>query len=549
MTAKQKIVQKHKLIEIVAAARTDGKTVVQCHGCFDIVHPGHIRYLEFARQLGEVLIVSITGDADVQKGDQRPYIPQELRAENLAALSCVDYVYTTLEPTAEKVLADIKPDFYVKGSEYEQSRDPGFLAEKSVVEAYGGRIVFSSGEIVFSSTALIERMSNLPALESQRVQYFGSRYDINMSSMTDLLDRMKDIRVLVVGDVVIDRYVICDPLGAASESPMMNLAIRDERTFVGGAAIVARHLAALGAGVSLLCAGPEDKSEANVQVGQTLADEGVACQQVAHRPTLVEKTRFLADDVKLFKVDRGVCLPLDSIAERRVARVLEMRAKDVDAVVFCDFGYGMITGSLLRRVLPVLRQHVPWITADISGERANLLNFEHVGLLCPTELELRAAVNNYDAGLSAVAWELLKRTQARHLFVTMQKRGMVVFERGSQLRSSPEWSGRLKSEQLPSFAENTLDRLGCGDAMLAASTLALAARASLMEAAYLGNAAAAVEIAMLGNHPVTSKAMRDWLSRRPELRITARAEKPTSVAKKSIESCTAETAKKPTEVS
>ena len=102
-----------------------------------------------------IAFVSVTGDSDVAKGLDRPYIPQELRAENLAALVFVDFVFVTTEPTAEAVLAKVKPDIYVKGCEYERSHDSGFLAEKKAVENYGGRISYSSGEIVFSSTKLI----------------------------------------------------------------------------------------------------------------------------------------------------------------------------------------------------------------------------------------------------------------------------------------------------------------------------------------------------------------------------------------------------------
>ncbi|MCH9025377.1 MAG: hypothetical protein IH931_08595 [candidate division Zixibacteria bacterium] len=125
-------------------------------------------------------------------------------------------------------------------------------------------------------------------------------------------------------------------------------------------------------------------------------------------------------------------------------------------------------------------------------------------------------VNDYESGISAAAWEFLNRTQARHLFVTLEKRGMLVFERQNQDRKCIEWAGRLKSEQLPSFAVTPVDRLGCGDALLAASTLALATGSSLLEAAYLGNAAAALEIAMLGNHPGEAEKMADWMQARSE---------------------------------
>jgi len=520
----RKIVDLDRLVAAVREARAAGQTVVQCHGCFDIVHPGHIRYLEFAKQQGDLLIVSLTGDSEISKGNQRPYIPQELRAENLAALMPVDYVYINPAPTAEGVLARVRPDLYVKGREYEHSTEPGFLAEKNVVESYGGRIIFSSGEIVFSSTELVGRMPKWAEADSHRLGLLCKRYHIHENTIEKTLHRFRDLNVLVVGDLVIDRYVLCDALSVASESPMISLVQRDERSYVGGAAIVARHAAALGAHAFLLSAGGTDERSQMVQ--EVLDAEGVELHLIESRPTIVEKTRFLADDSKLFKVDQAQRLPLDSAAQRRAAVILEQQSKIADAVIFCDFGYGMITGSLLSRVLPTLRQNVRTLAADASGGRANLLSFCNVDLLCPTERELRAMLNDYESGLSAVAWQLLQQTQARHLFVTLDKRGMVVFERRSQDRTSPQWAGRLKSEPLPSFTEFAVDRLGCGDALLASSTLSLAAGASLMQAAYIGNAAAAIELSTFGNHPVEVTQLREWLRPRPELITPAPAEEP-----------------------
>jgi rfaE bifunctional protein kinase chain/domain/rfaE bifunctional protein nucleotidyltransferase chain/domain len=515
LNVQRKIVSLEELKRVLHDARQGGKRIVHCHGCFDIVHPGHIRYLEFARRQGDVLVVSLTGDSDIDKGVQRPYIPQELRAENLAALVFVDYVYINPEPTAERLLDLIRPDMYVKGSEYEHSTDTGFLAERAVVEAYGGRIIFSSGEVVFSSTRLIEHMPRVMQAESHRLKLSCQRHNITATSMGQWLDRFRDLHVVVVGDIVIDRYVLCDALNVARESPMLSLAHRDERSYVGGAAIVARHIAALGGHAFLLSTGPQGAQATTVL--SILESEGVESHLIDTRPAFVEKTRFLAEDTKLFKLDKGHRLPLDSQAERRAALILEQQSKLADAVIFCDFGYGMVTGPLLQRVLPTLRHNVRTLTADVSGVQASLFDFQHVDLLCPTEREARSALNDFDSGLSAVAWAVLQRTQARHLFITLEKRGMVAFDRRSQDRYSPEWSGRLKSEPLPALAEYGVDLLGCGDALLAASTMALASGADLMHAAYLGNAAAALEASTMGNHPIDADRLREWLSTRREL--------------------------------
>ena len=510
-----KIVDLEGLVAAVEAARRAGRTIVQCHGCFDIVHPGHVRYLEFARRQGDVLIVTLTGDSAFSKREEGPYIPQELRAESLAALLFVDYVYIDPNPTAEQLLAQVRPDLYVKGREYENSEDPGFMCEKRTVEDCGGRIVFSSGEIVFSSSRLIERMPASSELERERLSLLCQRCGLSTNTFHSLLGRFAGLRVLVVGDLVLDRYVFCDALGVAHEAPMLSLARVDESVYLGGAAIVARHAAALGAQVFLLSAGASD--EASRRAVTVLEDENVEVELIESRPSLVEKTRFLADEAKLFKVDQGARLPLDSSAERRAAAVLEGRARGTDAAILCDFGYGMITGGLLSRTLPMLRHNVGVLSADVSGGRANLLNFLKVDLLCPTERELRAELNDYDSGLSAVAWQLLERTQARHLLVTLEKRGMVVFERPGQQPGTPGWSGRLRGAQLPSFVDHAVDGLGCGDALLATATLGLAVGGELMPAAYLGNGAAALEAAQLGNHPIASGDLRAWLRTRREL--------------------------------
>lgn len=517
-----KILSLDRLVAVVREAQAAGKTVVQCHGCFDIVHPGHIRYLEFAKDQGDLLVVTLTGDAAMSKGLGRPYIPQELRAENLAALMFVDFVHINPDATAERALQEIRPDIYLKGREYESSADPGFLAEKAVVEGYGGRILFSSGEIVFSSTALIEQLPPQRELESHRLNLLCRRHDVSCRALIETLESFRHLRVLVVGDLILDRYVLCDAQGVASESPMMSLVQRDERTYVGGAAIVARHAAALGARAFLLSAGADDGETRKVL--DLLAAEGVDCNLLPVRKSLVEKTRFLVDDTKLFKVDRSQTAPLDSLAERRAAMILAQQSKGADAVIFCDFGYGMITGGLLQRALPTLRQNARILAGDVSGGRGNLLGFHNVDLLCPTEREVRAVLHDYDSGLSTVAWNLLNKTQARHLMVTLDKRGVVVFERPSQERSHPDWSGRLKSEQLPSFAEHAVDKMGCGDALLAAATLALASGGSLMQAAYLGNAAAAIKLASMGNAPVELEDLRSWLGTRRELQQTARTQ-------------------------
>ena len=130
-----------------------GLTVVHCHGCFDVPHIGHIRHLEQAKAMGDVLFVTITADKYVNKGPGRPFFQDEVRAESIASLTCVDFVAINYATNAADAIRAIKPTLFVKGPDYWNFDTPGLRAEKAALAEVGGRLVFTDGE-VFHSTDL-----------------------------------------------------------------------------------------------------------------------------------------------------------------------------------------------------------------------------------------------------------------------------------------------------------------------------------------------------------------------------------------------------------
>ncbi len=238
-----------------------------------------------------MLLVSITGDTEMRKGTGRPLIPEELRAEGLAALDCVDYVYIEHRPTAAELLGELKPDVYVKGKEYELNNDPRFKAERDAVERHGGRVVFSSGEVVFSSTALIAAMEQSADPYHARLMHLLGEPLLDGARLTSLVSSFRGKRLLVVGEPIIDTYVLCDAPSVAGESPVMTLRPIERRTYDGGSAVIARHLAAMGAAPVLVCALPDDGPAAALR--HRLEAEGVEVRCVSAPGKLPEKQRFL----------------------------------------------------------------------------------------------------------------------------------------------------------------------------------------------------------------------------------------------------------------
>jgi rfaE bifunctional protein nucleotidyltransferase chain/domain len=500
------------------AAPPDGssaKTVVHCHGCFDIVHPGHIRYLQFARTQGDILVVSITGDDSIDKGQMRPYIPQELRAENLAALEFVDFVVIDPHPTARELLSALKPDIYVKGQEYAASTDPRFLAERRVVESYGGRVIFSSGQVVFSSTRLVDALSTSPDLPGERLAAVCRRHGIGQRSLRALIHEMQGRRVLVLGDSFVERYVLCDADGIAHEAPMMSLTELAAEDYLGGAASIAVQAAALGADTVLITGMGTGPLSAWTE--QTLTSLGVHVLGGGLRDELPLNTRYLADDRKLFKTHRGAAMPLDSVAERKVDGLLRDLMGESDALIGHDCGYGLITPALGRTLARQDSRRAGVVSWSANQPWGDLAGVPGCDLVCCSERRLRGASGNVDAGLSTRAYDLLQKTQAMHMLVTLGKRGLVTFDRRSHVPQTPGWHDRLRSEYLPSLANRVLDRLGVSEAVVTIASLALAMGGSLMQAAYLATAVAAMRIAAVGPVPVTAEELLQWLSTRPEL--------------------------------
>lgn len=508
-----KVLGLSRLLDLRAQAARAGRAVVHCHGCFDIVHPGHIRHLRFAKSQGDILLVSITGDAEMRKGSGRPLIPQELRAENLAALDFVDWVHIDEHATALDLLSAVKPDVYIKGREYEFNEDPRFKAERRAVEAAGGRVVFSSGDVVFSSTALIAAMEQSVDPYHARLAQLTRDDRLAGPALGSLISSFRGKRVLVVGESIIDRYVMCDKPDVAGESPILTLRPLENRRYDGGAAVIARHLAALGAAPTLVTPLPD--SDAGRELRQRLDALGIDVRALPMEAPLPEKQRFLVGAQKLMKLDLVEPMVLDASMQDKLidtARAAAAEGGGVHAAIVADFGLGLFTPATLSRICLSLRDHADVLAGDVSGKRSSLTAMRAMDLVCPSESELRDATRLFADGLPAVAWKLLESIAGGAAIVTLGADGLIAFERLPELQNEG-WITRLKAEHVPALCPLAVDPLGCGDALLATATLTLASGGSMLAAAFLGSCAAGVQVQRLGNLAVGAADLRGMVAR------------------------------------
>ena len=211
--------------------------VVMCHGTFDLVHPGHLRHLAYAKSKGSILVVSITTDEHVTKANMRPYVPEELRALNLAALELVDFVVVDKDPNPISLIRALQPDIFVKGYEYGTNIPPKTASEKQAVEAFGGRMLFSPGDFVLSSSAVIE--NDPPKIGLEKLLTLMQVEGINFADLYSAVQNLSGLSVTIIGDIIVDSITSTSVIGGYRKTPTPSVRVDGHQQVVGGAGIVA----------------------------------------------------------------------------------------------------------------------------------------------------------------------------------------------------------------------------------------------------------------------------------------------------------------------
>ncbi len=505
MDLRRKATYQHKIktieeIRAIVGLPPREKKVVMCHGVFDIVHPGHLRHLIFAKEHADVLVASITADEHIKKANFRPYVPEQLRAVNLAAFEMVDYVVIDREPTPLKNLSVLQPDYFAKGYEYVQDGvHPRTRQEMAVLERYGGEILFTPGDVVYSSSALIEMSP--PNLAVDTLITTMAADGVSFEDLRRALDQVQGLRVHVVGDTIVDTLTNTTLIGGLTKTPTFSVQVQSKTDFVGGAAIVAKHLRAAGAEVIFSTVLGNDSYKAFVVEDLTAEGIEVRHQVDKTRPT-TNKNAIVAGGYRLIKIDT---VDNRSVSPKTVARLVEdIRGSAADIVVFSDFRHGIFN----RETVPSLRAAIPdgaFKVADsqVASRWGNILEFKGFDLIAPNEREARFALGDQDSVIRPLASRLYDAARCKTMILKLGERGILT-QRASMGEDH-------YFHVVSSFVERLVDAVGAGDALLAYAALARKATGSDLIASVLGSLAAAVECERDGNVPVQPEDVRQKL--------------------------------------
>ena len=465
------------------------KTVL-VSGSFNVLHPGHLRLLRFAKSCGDYLIVAVNSD---RLAASEASVRQNLRLEVIASNSYVDETLLLNEPITD-LIARLKPAIVVKGKEYETRENVELLA----VQEYGGILLFGSGEHGFSSLDLLHHEflhTNVSSIHLPKD--FMARHNITKARLESCVQGFEELKVCVVGDLIVDEYITCQAIGMSQEEPTLVVTPVDNTSFIGGAAIVAAHAAGLGASVQLVTVTGNDLAANFARTA--LENAGVESHLIVDgsRPTTL-KQRFRSGGKSLLRVNHLHQRSISLALQNQLLELLRPIFAQIDLLVFSDFNYGCLPQKLTTPLVELGKSHRILMAADSqsSSQMGDISRFKDMDLITPTEREARISTRNHEDGLVVLAEQLLQTSGAKNILLKIGAEGVFI-------HSQPTGNGT--EDKIAALNSAPQDVAGAGDSLLIASAMALASGSNIWESACIGSIAAAVQVSRIGNTPLKAR--------------------------------------------
>lgn len=497
-----KIVTKEKFHnEIRPELKAGGKTIALCHGVFDLIHPGHIEHFKQASEMADVLVVSLTAAEFVRKGPGRPYFSDEQRLSFLEEIECIDYVMLSEGYTVDDIIEAVEPDFYVKGEEYSKPADDitGMIThEEDIVKAHGGSIAFTGGE-VFSSTKLINNgLSAIPEEVKEYVIDFKTRHD--MKELRDYAEKAMSLKILVIGETIIDRYTYCRVQGLMSKDMAYSAREHSSESFFGGAVAIARHLSSFSNSVTLLSVignEPEILSEMNSKFSGRINLNLIQNETV---PTII-KQRYLSRHAKreeyrkIFTINNIPEIPgYDESTIKELQARAERIVPEFDAVFICDFGHGMMN----QKLMDYLQENAKFVLLNCQTNSSNrglniITKYRRADAFAMDQAELSLAEPGYDTDDMQKLEKMSADLSGAAGWLTRGADGAFGIDRNNAIF------------KVPAFTLTVKDTIGAGDAFYSLAGIYAAAGAPVEVSTFMGNIGGALGANIVGNRESVEK--------------------------------------------
>jgi len=494
---RKKVLLFDRLVEKVDQLKKQGKVVVQTHGVFDLIHPGITQHLALARKQGDICVATVIKDKDVRRGPGRPIFNETLRAENLAALNLVDYVTLVDDETPFECVRILKPDVFARGqSQNERDHKIHEKIFKQEKELYFGKSkLFETGVFSYSSSQFINNFTENYSPEVREfLKDFSEKYSFN--NIVDRLNQLKKLKVVLIGDGIIDEYHYCEPMGKSAKSNLVVSKYVDHEIFAGGAFAIANHVASICEKVQLVSLlGEEDSREEFIRNN---LKPNVKAQLFSRSdgPTVIKK-RYIHKylNQKLHEINYLNDQPVNEKLEKKIIKYLSTHLPKFDLVLVSDFGHGFISPP----IYDAIEKHAKILAINAQTNGANtgynlITKYHNPNYACLDEPEVRLAAQAKYQNIDEVASSIRERLNADYLITTQGKKGSIGVNRENQFNRTPIFSTRV------------IDTVGAGDAFFAYTAPCFAQKMPLDFVSFIGNAVGALAVQIMGNKKAVEKS-------------------------------------------
>lgn len=487
---KKKVISLSDLAGKVEGLKASRLRVIQSHGVFDIIHPGIVQHLTEAKALGDVLIVTVIRDKDVRRGPGRPVFTDKMRANNVAALESVDHVAIVEDRVPFECVTRIQPDVFVKGTAHRERdkkiHDKLFREER---ELYFGKIeILETRGFSFSASRIISDFLDIyPDDTKAYLRHFASRYSFN--DVIEGINNLSDLKVLLVGDGIIDEYHYCMPMGKSAKAQLVVNKFLAAETFAGGVFAVANHIAGICDHVTqITLLGKEEGTEEFVRSNLKPNVRNRFFYRV-DGPTIVKK-RYVDSyrHQKLFEINYLNDRTITGTLERDVIDCLKREIPKHDLVLLADFGHGLISKNIIEYLQAMDCPMAVNTQTNAANTGFNMVTkYRRPQFVCLDETEARLSMQNKYDDIRCVARELIRVLDAETLIVTLGQKGALGIDAAGTLH------------EVPIFSSKVLDTVGAGDAFFSFTAPCAARKMPVELITFIGNAVGALAVQIMGN--------------------------------------------------